>query len=281
MDTATVTCKNCGAQFKGKYCNTCGEKVYHDHHKTVGHLLEEVFHFLTHFDGSFIKTIRTVFTKPGQLSLDYCNGIRKKYFKPLSLFLLCIVVYLFFSPFQGLNMKFWTFVNPKYNFAGITKPAVEKKLHSHSMTLQQLSEKFDAESPHISKLMLLVILPAMAGLLYLLFFKRSRYYFDHFILATEYGSVWIASKFILLPAIMLLITAFQPSAITFFHDDNLGLFIFIELSFIIFLSIAFKRFYQQKWVWTILKAILFLAIFELIIMYAYHVLLFFVVMLFI
>ena len=76
-------CKNCGNRFTGKYCNVCGEKVYTEKDKSIKYIIEEGFHFLTHFEGTFLKSLKAIITRPGTLSLDYCNGIRKKYFKPL------------------------------------------------------------------------------------------------------------------------------------------------------------------------------------------------------
>src|SRR4029078_451394 len=105
MEQTAITCKNCGNHFNGNYCNNCGEKVYTEHDRTAFHFLEEGFHFLTHFEGTFFTTIKTIFAKPGQVSVDYANGIRKKYFKLLSLFLLLVVLYLLFPVFEGLNMK--------------------------------------------------------------------------------------------------------------------------------------------------------------------------------
>lgn len=107
MQTVQHICKNCGHVFTGNYCNQCGEKVYTEHDKSLVHLLEEGFHFVTHFEGTLLTTIKTIFTKPGQLTLDYCNGVRKKYFRPLSFFLLLVVFYLVFPLLSGLNMTLY------------------------------------------------------------------------------------------------------------------------------------------------------------------------------
>src|SRR6478736_8508316 len=107
MQPAVHICKNCNNSFSGKYCNHCGEKLYHEKDRSVFHLFEEGLHFLTHFDGTFFNTLKKIFTKPGQLSVDYCNGKRKTYFKPLSFFLLLVVLYLLFPVFEGLNMKLY------------------------------------------------------------------------------------------------------------------------------------------------------------------------------
>ena len=92
MQPNPLICKNCGNSFTGKYCNQCGEKVYGEKDKSVFHFFEEGLHFITHFDGTFFNTLKKLFTQPGQLSVDYCNGKRKSYFKPLSLFLLLVVI---------------------------------------------------------------------------------------------------------------------------------------------------------------------------------------------
>src|SRR5689334_1275203 len=105
MESATINCKNCGHSFSGKYCNNCGEKVYTEHDRTFMHFVEEGMHFITHLDGTLINTIRTMFKSPGKLSVDYCAGKRKTYFKPLSFFLLLVVIYLLFPFFQALNMR--------------------------------------------------------------------------------------------------------------------------------------------------------------------------------
>src|SRR5437868_6771196 len=98
------TCRNCGYHFTGKYCNRCGEKVLVEKDKRLIHFFEEGLHFITHFDGTLLTTVKTIITKPGKISEDYCNGIRKIYFKPQSFFLLLVILYLFFPYFEGLNM---------------------------------------------------------------------------------------------------------------------------------------------------------------------------------
>ena len=101
---AEITCKNCGHQFNGHYCNQCGEKVYSDHDKTFRHFSEDAFHFPTHFDNKILRTWWLIMTKPGFVSSQITAGIRKPYYKPVNLFIIGVVLYLLFSFFQGLNM---------------------------------------------------------------------------------------------------------------------------------------------------------------------------------
>ncbi len=272
MENSFIACKNCGNKFTGSYCNACGEKVYHDHHKKAGHLLEEVFHFLTHFEGSFFTTLKTVFTKPGRYSLDYCNGIRKKYFKPVSYFMLLVVLYLLFPRFQGLNMKLDSYVTPKYGFTWASAPMVKAKLEKKHIGFPELARLYNSKSSSISKIGLFFLIPLASCVILLLFFSARKYYFDHFILSLELSGLFIALHFLLVPFISLIAELIHPSWATFFWDDNywLGyLQLFIDL---VFISIAFKRFYGQAWGWTIPKAGIYLVIFSLGILYVYRLL---------
>src|SRR6476661_8388751 len=150
-----ITCKNCGNRFTGNFCNECGEKVYTVKDKMVTHFFEDGFHFITHFEGKFFTTIKTLFSKPGQVSLDYTNGIRKKYFKLLSLFLLLVILYLLFPVFQGLNMKLY--YHERHNLYGaFAKDQVrEIMLHKH-ITEKEVSDLFQKNSEKISKTLLVL-----------------------------------------------------------------------------------------------------------------------------
>ncbi|MEJ7625555.1 MAG: DUF3667 domain-containing protein [Ferruginibacter sp.] len=110
------TCKNCGFNFTGYYCNRCGEKVYTEVDKSLTHLIQGTFHFITHLEGTFLNALKTFLTQPGKFSFDYCRGIRKKYYKPVSFFMMLVILYLIFPRFQGLNMKLSTYADKYYGF---------------------------------------------------------------------------------------------------------------------------------------------------------------------
>jgi hypothetical protein len=278
MISTNQTCKNCSNSFTGNYCNRCGEKVYTEHDKSLKHIFEESFHFFTHFDGKFFTTLKTIFTWPGKMSLDYCNGLRKKYFKPVSLFLLCIVLYLLFPVFPGLNMKMNSYINGN-NITRMVRPVAEKKVKSTGLTMQELSHKYDEESPKIAKIFLLTLIPLSALFLSLLFFTRHRHFFDHIIMATEFGSIYIIIIFLLMPLIKITGTLIYQPFQNFFREDNQPLFFVIAFLLLIILTISFKRFYQESWPSTIIKSILFLFIFLVVITFIYNTLLFLTVML--
>jgi Protein of unknown function (DUF3667) len=105
MNSQGKVCKNCGNHFVDNYCSHCGQKAFEANDRHIIALFGELLHFVTHFEGSFWTSLKTMLMKPGQMSLDYCNGVRKKYFKPVSMFLFIVVLYLVFPGFLGLNVS--------------------------------------------------------------------------------------------------------------------------------------------------------------------------------
>jgi len=287
MIDQNVSCKNCGHYFTGKYCNRCGEKVYSQHDKSIAHFFEEAFHFITHFEGTFFTTLRAIFTRPGKLSLDYCNGLRKKYFKPLPFFMMMILLYLLFPFFTGLNMPFLYYLD-KGSYAsrlttkhtGINIDSLQDKVEtvmavknfksvngsyvfrarymdsiiSATPPLLKLKEKFTRKSEKTSKVLLLVLLPLTALFLALLSFKKRRYFFDHLVLATEINSFYILLGFFMLPLLVSICYKVIPGvAQQLFTEISVGILAYSVIG--VFCAIAFAKFYNDKWWWSIIKAI--------------------------
>jgi hypothetical protein len=264
------TCKNCGNEFTGNFCNRCGEKAYSSHDKSIWHFLEDGVHFITHFDGTLFTSVKTIFSKPGQLSLDYSNGIRKRYFRPLALFMLLVVLYLIFPMFTGLNMPVrYHFTQELYGQYALQK--AEHYFQAHNITKAQFEQKFAAKSEKTSKFLLFVIIPLSAIPLYLFGWKKRRYFFDHLLLATEINCFYLIYAFFLLPIFISLLGLIQEVLHVHFmswaNENILG--IIISAGLVLFISIAFKKFYGFKW-WVRILAIAVFTIAHYYIVYALY-----------
>lgn len=219
-------------------------------------------------------------SRPGKLSADYCNGIRRKYFKPISLFLILIVIYLLFPFFEGLNMRFNTYVSPQWQYSSIALPVAKAKMKSHAITEAQLAEKYDKKSPAFAKLFILILIPLSSFVLAILFFTSRRYLFDHFILATEIISFVIFTVFLALPLLVYIIMLISPSLQFIFRDGAaFSYIVYIALS--IYVSIAFRNFYKQKKWLSLVKGVGFWFVYLFGIQYVYRILLYLLIMLFI
>jgi hypothetical protein len=278
MHSAQHTCKNCQHRFSGKFCNNCGEKIYTESDKKISHLAEEAFHFSTHFDNKFFRTLRLVFTKPGLVSKEFCGGRRKKYYSPFSLFLLAVFLYLLFPKLQGLNISFENHLHnidiPGFNFQ--QKWAVSKA-SAENISLQTLAERFNHLSPKIAKVMLIIIVPLCALAFRLVFRKSKKLFYDHFILSAEFNSFFILYLFFLLPLVFDLLNVFIP--VGSIGDDNL-LFISLQLSVLwLVAGASIKRFYGISSLGAAAGSFVYLLLHTFIIFFLYRSILFAVVML--
>ena len=274
--TAVNTCKNCGNIFSGHYCNICGEKVYSRKDKKIWTLISEVSHFITHFEGTFFTTVKTLFTRPGKLSEDYCNGIRKKYFKPVSFFLLLVVIYLLFPVFEGLNQRLY------YHMNGFYGEFATQKIHhlqkASGLTLDQISDIFHRKGEKDSKFLLFILLPFTGLLLKLFLFRKRRLFFDHFIFATEINIIFLLWGFLLFPVILIIFEFFFKYVLhhdLYFTDTATAIIMFLAVS--VYTIIAAKRFYSLKIWQSIILSVLFLVLYFLFIIFVYKFILFMLV----
>ena len=280
MESTLTVCKNCGREFSGNFCNHCGEKVYRDHDKKLSHVFEEAFHFITHLDGKFLKTFKLIFFRPGLVSKEYCGGKRKKYFKPVSLYLIGVVIYLLFPVLQGLNISFSNHLSNN-GFMGIryTKQLAAQKMKSRNITETELRNTFDHTSPKVAKILMLALLPLAAAVLALIFLGRRRYFFDHFILATELNTIFLFLFFLILPVLFISIGALFRVSV----DYGDGSLVFNILQGALFMAIIFtalRRFYGISRMRALTGMLLFVLGYILVLV-IYRQLVFLVVMLFI
>jgi hypothetical protein len=270
---AQVTCKNCGNFFVGKYCNQCGEKVFEEHDRSFKHLFEEVFHFLTHFEGTFFNTLKVLPGKPGRISTDFTAGIRRKYFKPLSFFLMLVILYLMFPVYEGLNMRLqYHEMNVLYGKYATEK--VEEVMDKKHYSKEELSEKFHVKGEKASKFLLFIIIPSMAVVSYMMGFRKRKYYYDHFIFSTEAVSFFILWGFLLLPLLSFLLHKVYPFEIG--GGERFGVIVMFS-GLAIYIAIASRRFFRFRVLYSIFFTFMFTVTLGVFVQLIYKAILFFVV----
>ena len=91
------TCANCGTQNRGAYCSSCGQKRVHEGDLGLGHVWHHLLHETLHLDGKVFGSLKLLFSKPGQLTLDFLEGRRARHVHPLRLFLFMSALYFLVS----------------------------------------------------------------------------------------------------------------------------------------------------------------------------------------
>ncbi|MGZ5286956.1 MAG: DUF3667 domain-containing protein [Flavisolibacter sp.] len=270
MQAASNTCKNCGNVFTGKYCNQCGEKKYREEDKYIPHLFEDAFHFTTHFEGKFFNTLGAVVSRPGKLSFDYCNGLRKKYFKPISFFLMLVILYLLFPLFEGLNMRLKYHVTHDLYGEWAMKKTLEV-MQAKNLTEEKMADLFHQKGEKTSKFLLFLIIPVMGIVSWLLGYKKRKLYFDHFVFGIEVSSFFILWGFLFLPLVFL-ISRKSGLGYLFNSESVTGLMILTGSFFYVLL--ASRRFFKFKWWYSILYSLIYILFMAFFIQWIYKFILF-------
>lgn len=86
-------CLNCDTELKGEFCYHCGQDA-DTHHRTIGHLVFEVFEGLFHLDGRLWTTLPPLFFRPGKLARDLMEGRIARHVPPFRIFLVALLVFM-------------------------------------------------------------------------------------------------------------------------------------------------------------------------------------------
>ncbi|MFI4979054.1 MAG: DUF3667 domain-containing protein [Nevskiales bacterium] len=88
----TALCQDCGAPISGNFCANCGQETKIET-PTVRQFVHELMDQYVAVEGKLGRTLRVLLTQPGQLTLDYVEGRRQRYVRPLKLYVSVSVVF--------------------------------------------------------------------------------------------------------------------------------------------------------------------------------------------
>jgi len=265
-----ATCENCGTPVDDQYCTSCGQSTANIDLPVVDFARDMASEVLG-FDSRVRHTLWPLLFKPGQVPREYVEGHRARFVPPVRLYLLTsffMFVVLSFTEFQVSNVE----VDGRQVTAGSiaapgpaeTAPATEAEIDSTSQEgagaftvdlgadewndrlavgfQRLLADPSAFNQVFIDRLAksMFVLLPAFAGLLKLLWWKRL--YVHHLVFAIYFHSF----VFLLVGSVGL--------------PDALGLerlarvTDILLLSVPIYLVVGLRTFYASGWVGTLLKS---------------------------
>jgi hypothetical protein len=252
------TCPNCDAVAEGPYCSQCGQKQREPRGPLWG-LFREFFGTVFNYDARFLKSLRILLIKPGQLTKLYLDGKRASLLPPVRLYLvLSLVLFLVIeipvpdasrsNVYVGDQLVGREVADPTLKEISITTtsgigsmPWLVESLEAKEEQLRRmdpqrlLDEIFRGLESSLSKALILFI-PLLAFLLKILYIDQKRLYYDHVIFALHFQSFLF-----LLISISWCLSWIDPMA-------------FLALLLTpIYLGLALRRVYQQGWLWTLPK----------------------------
>lgn len=265
MQIDESTCVNCGAVLKGKYCSECGNKKTSPDDFKFSIFIEHTVDVFTHFDSKFFKSLKLLLLKPGLLTVNYLNGKRVPYMKPLQLFIVMNVIFYFafsFTPIAFLNSPLQ--MQLKYQpYSRIALKMYQDKVTAYGINEKEYEAKYNEKTNAYSKTLPVILIPMFASLFWLLHIKSKRYFSEHLVAASHFTAFVLAFEILFL--IPIFITYLLKIQITEFYISAS-----LVLIFAIYISLAFRRIYNDSKIGSILKSIVVgLAFFFLIFIYRF------------
>ena len=250
-------CKSCGNEFRGLYCNVCGEKIIEPKDRSFRVFLSKILIATTIVDNKFVKSLVLTIRQPGFLSREYVDGRRVNYMRPLQMFFILNLTYFLFPVLQMFNSSLYTqlYVLPHRQIA---KEVVSKKVGAEGLSIQGFEMMYNDKTNGFAKL-LLVLFVILASLpLSLIFRKKDRFFTDHLALSVELTSFNLAINAISLSVVLVIMNKlFKWSNVTWgTYLNDLTLTIVFVLTNLYFIFIAANSFYNQKGKRRIVKALL-------------------------
>lgn len=230
-----MICANCNGTVDTNFCPTCGQKNGL-HRITIGHVVHEGIHSITHADKGFLLLAKELITRPGLVAKEYIAGKRKRYFNPLSFLVISSAVFAYFGTITGFMDRITSAGGARAGGAraGASRPSDE------------WLEVFKIASQSGKWLTLLFIAPLFALLTWLFFVKKKYNYAENFVLQSFiFGEAALLKLLVFIPLFLII-----PEKTGFLNQ-----FVY-EGIFLIFCTIAYKQFFQQHILLVILKVVL-------------------------
>lgn len=271
-------CKSCGADLAGIYCSRCGEKVLRDSDLTLGALLRQVVDGFLSLDGTFLRSLWLLIAKPGFLATEYVGGRRILYTKPIVLFLTANAIFFFYLPFSGFSSSLESQTSDQL-YSPLIAGLVAHRFGSPDAA-REFAERYDARTGELAKVLIILLVPLTALVVGLLYYARSRSFFEHLIFALYFMAFYLWLGCLLLPFVLALFEALAGalglSSTVRVLSSELPLVVLQIPSSALWLYFAANRYYGGSKALNGLRAVL-LPVALFFVLNAYRLILFFVV----
>ena len=252
------TCKNCDAPASGKFCSECGQPT-DANLPTVAEFVHDVRARVAAREGQIWQTLVKLFFAPGVLTAEYIAGRRKRYLRPLQLYLAASLIVFAVAHVYDLNLVLRLYGDHSVNLVRGTPLSGEadSNLTSRLLPIQIVLDHVDTEKvsqfrklsteqlfnflrtrriQYISSFLLFLV-PLVALILKLVYRVRRRRYSEHLIFGLHTHAF---ARFI------FLIEAVLPALLA-----NL-----LSYWLIAYLFIALKHVYGGTWLESIWRGLL-------------------------
>lgn len=246
-------CPTCQTRTDGNFCPTCGEQILTKPDYSFRGVFNETINVFTNLESNIFRSFGYLLTKPGLLTADYFMGRRKRYLKPLQLFIFCNIIFFFVQAFTGFNsLRTPLRVHlSQMPYSQLARTKVAALIAARGIPYRDYETQFNAVIETQAKTLVFIMIPMFALGIYLLYVRRREYFVKHLVFSTHFFSYYL----LLLSLDYLFVTILSRlfGLHYLFNDLTMtGLLLSISL---LYLAFAAKRVYGDRTLVSIFRAL--------------------------
>lgn len=190
--SAPQACPACGAEEMREFCARCGERRLDEEAHSLRRFLADALDALTNVDSRFGRTFALLLTRPGRLSAEHFEGVRRPFLGPLQLFLLCNVVFFFVQGIASTGFFSVSLENALAYFGGVFQGFTARdglsfrELAQDRQAFAAYGAEFRGAADAHARSLVILLVPGFAAAGHALFGRSRRYYAQHLVFALHF-----------------------------------------------------------------------------------------------
>src|ERR1700747_1267 len=101
-NSASSSCRNCGAALTGAFCSQCGQRDI-DYHQSIRTVFRDFLDSFLAFDGKVIQTLWLLLSRPGELTIRFLQGQQIRFLNPIRFYVSVSLVFFLVLHFVQPN----------------------------------------------------------------------------------------------------------------------------------------------------------------------------------
>lgn len=189
-------CLNCSAAINQNYCSNCGQRTDVINNKSVIEIVTQTISNFSFVDNRILRTLWFLLFKPGQMTVRYINGERKKFLNPVNVFLFVNVLFFLTSPIKDYYLNLNDQISSQY-YSEYSLELIKYRIAEDNIDYSIYANRYDDATPKLSKVFILLNIPIIAFWLFPLIRRKRKYFYDSLILAFHFFSLFLLFSIIL------------------------------------------------------------------------------------
>lgn len=245
--SGTGICVSCSAHLQGDFCSRCGEKRAELRDLRLRRFLRDSAESFFNLDATAWRSFGALIRRPGLLTAEYVAGRRKPWLSPIQVFLIVNVVYFLLATAIGAAGTLTTPLRSQLEsqrYSEFVRDMVRQRFAAdpaETVDFTAFEGRFNFATEQYAKSLVLVLVPAFAAVVALLFAGRGVPFVQHLVFALHY----VAFLLLALLALGFLVAGLRqvnPGAASLLASEG-AITVAVFALLVPYLTAAFRRAY--------------------------------------